>query len=45
MSHADELSLVNDATSGVNVKQEAATPRAVEDIGEITAEESNKSSS
>jgi Bromodomain len=40
MSHPDELSLVNDATSGVSVKQEAATPRAVEDVGETTAEES-----
>jgi hypothetical protein len=43
MSHADELSLVNDAASGVNVKQEAATPRVVEDIGEVAPEESNKS--
>lgn len=42
MSHADELSLVNEATSGVNVKQETATPRAVEDVGETTVEESNK---
>ncbi len=43
MSHADELSLVNDATGAVNVKQEAATPRIVEDVEETAAEESNKS--
>jgi hypothetical protein len=42
MSHADELSLVNDATSGINVKEETATPMAVEYVGETTAEESNK---
>lgn len=42
MSHADELSLVTDAISGAAVKQEAATPIGVEDIGETTADESNK---
>lgn len=43
ISHADELSLVNDAASGVDVKQEAATPTVVEDIGDAITEESNKS--
>lgn len=42
MSHADELSLVNDVTSGINVKEETATPMAVEYVGETTAEERNK---
>jgi hypothetical protein len=43
MSHADELSLVNDAASGIDVKQEAATPRIGEDIGEMVTEEGSKS--
>lgn len=40
MSHADELSLENEAVTNRLVKQESATPRAIEDAGDTTADES-----
>lgn len=40
MSHADDLSLLNDGVAARMVKQESATPRTVDDIEEITADES-----
>ncbi len=41
MSHADELSLVNDGIGGHGIKQESATPRSIDDIGDATADDSN----
>lgn len=42
MSHADELSLVNESFGGRIVKQESATPLLPDDGGETTADESTK---